>query len=382
MKFTISRSSFTAQLNDVSRAISSKATIPILTGIKITASNEGLTLIGSDSEISIESFIPIEDDSYQLNIEETGSIVVTARLFNDIIRKLPTSEVTIETNQQFVVTVSSGNAVFELNGADGAAYPRLPEVESNQQIKLPTSLFKELINQTIFSASNQESRPILTGINLRIKEGYLIGVATDSHRLSHREIPVETNPMLESLPSITIPKKTLLELSRIVQDDQTIELIISKKQIIFVIDHLTIYSRLLEGNYPETDRLIPESYQTEMIVNAEEFLQAIERASLMSHQDKNNVVRLNIVDNVVNLSVLGSSIGSANEAIPTQSVTGDDLQISFNPDFMKDALRAFNGVDVKIQFQTSIRPLLLSAVEESEVAHNKLLQLLTPRRTH
>lgn len=382
MKFTIARNPFTAQLNDVSRAIPTKSTIPVLTGIKITATEEGLTLIGSDSDISIESFIPVEDESYNLTIEEVGSVVVTARLFNDIVRKLPTSEVTIETNQQAMVKITSGSAIFDLNGTDGSSYPHLPEVESNKQIKLPTTLFKELVNQTIFSASNQESRPVLTGVNLKIQEGHIVGVATDSHRLSQREIPVETNPMVESSDPLTIPKKTLLELTRIVQDDQAIEMILSEQQVIFIVDNLTIYSRLLEGNYPETDRLIPDSHQTEIVVNADEFLQSIDRASLMSHQGKTNVVRLDITDGQVELSVQGSNFGTVNEEIKAQAVTGDDLQISFNPDFMKDALRSFNGVDIKIQFQSAVRPLLLSAVEESEIPNNQLLQLLTPIRTH
>lgn len=382
MKFTISKNAFNAYLADVSRAIPAKATIPILTGLKITVTKEGVTLIGSDSEISIESFLSIEDESLGLSIEEEGSIVVTARLFNDIIRKLPTSEVTIESNEQFVVTLKSGQAVFSLNGTDGSQYPKLPEIESDRQIILPTVLFKELINQTIFSASNQESRPVLTGVHLSMKEGYMLGVATDSHRLSQRQIPLEMNASQENLDSITIPKKTLTELVRIVEDDQNIEMIITSQQVIFLIDNLIIYSRLLEGNYPETSRLIPESHNTVLTLNSEEFMQAIDRASLMSHQGKNNVVQLAIHSDKVELSVQGSNLGSANEEIATKSIEGEELKISFNPDYMKEALRSFNAVDIQIGFQSSVRPMLLFAVDKSEVAHNELLQLLTPIRTH
>ncbi|MGO3211747.1 MAG: DNA polymerase III subunit beta, partial [Ruoffia tabacinasalis] len=341
MKFTIGRAAFTAQLIDVSRAIPSKATIPILTGIKITATKEGITLIGSDAEISIESFLSVQDDSLGLEIEETGSIVVTARIFNDIVRKLPTTKVTIETNEQFILTATSGEAIFSLNGTDGQSYPRLPEIESDRKINLPTVLFKELISQTIFSASNQESRPVLTGVHLMMNEGHITGVATDSHRLSRRQIPVEFTTDQANFEAITIPKKTLNELERIVQDDQMIEMIVTEQQVIFLIDNLTIYSRLLEGNYPDTDRLLPSSHTTEIVLNADQFLHAIDRASLMSHQGKNNVVQLDITEDNVDLSVQGSSLGSANESISAKSITGEPIKISFNPDYMKDALRSF-----------------------------------------
>ena len=382
MKFTIGRAAFTAQLIDVSRAIPSKATIPILTGIKITATKEGITLIGSDAEISIESFLSVQDDSLGLEIEETGSIVVTARIFNDIVRKLPTTKVTIETNEQFILTATSGEAIFSLNGTDGQSYPRLPEIESDRKINLPTVLFKELISQTIFSASNQESRPVLTGVHLMMNEGHITGVATDSHRLSRRQIPVEFTTDQANFEAITIPKKTLNELERIVQDDQTIEMIVTEQQVIFLIDNLTIYSRLLEGNYPDTDRLLPSSHTTEIVLNADQFLHAIDRASLMSHQGKNNVVQLDITDDNIDLSVQGSNLGSANESISAKSITGEPIKISFNPDYMKDALRSFSGVDINVGFTSSVRPLLISALEKSETPNNELLQLLTPIRTH
>lgn len=380
MKFTINRTAFTAQITNVSHAIPSKATIPILTGLKISASQDGITLIGSDAEISIESFLPVSDESFNLTIEEEGSVVVTARLFNDVIRKLPTNTVMIEVDQKFNVKISSGKAQFDLNGIDGNSYPRLPEIISDERLLLPTALFKELIAQTIISTSNQETRPILTGINIHLEDSMLTGAATDSHRLSRRQITID-NPQQLSIESMTIPKKTLNELSRIVQNDQDIQFIISDEQLIFVVENLTIYSRILEGNYPDVDRLIPTEYNTRLIVNADTFFQAIDRASIISHQGKNNFVRLDVQDGHVTISVPGSQSGTLNEDIEVIQVEGNNLQISFNPDYMKDALRTFNGVDIQIDFITNIRPILLTAVEEeNDTSH--LLQLLTPIRTH
>ena len=382
MKFTINRQTFTNQLNDVSRAVPSKATIPILTGIKLEANEDGITLTGSDADISIESFLPADNERYQLKIEESGSIVVAARLFNEIIRKLPTNEINLESNDQFQLTIKSGPAVFTLSGQDGQAYPHLPEVDTDHAILLPTIPFKEMINHTIFSASNQESRPILTGLNLSIFKDYVSGVATDSHRLSRREIPLHLDPSQLELTNLTIPKKTVVELVKIVEDDQDLKMVINEQQVIFLLDNLIIYSRLLEGNYPDTQRLIPQDHQTELVLNANDFLQAIERASIISHQGKNNIVQLSISPDQVKLAVKGNERGGLSEAIDYQAASGNELVISFNPDYMKDALKSFNGVDIKIQFQTAVRPMLLSSLEKAEGDHNDLLQLLTPIRTH
>ena len=382
MKFTINRQAFTNQLNDVSRAVPSKATIPILTGIKLEANEDGITLTGSDADISIESFLPSDNERYQLKIEESGSIVVAARLFNEIIRKLPTNEINLESNDQFQLTIKSGPAVFTLSGQDGQVYPHLPEVDTDHAILLPTIPFKEMINHTIFSASNQESRPILTGLNLSIFKDYVSGVATDSHRLSRREIPLHLDPSQLELTNLTIPKKTVVELVKIVEDDQDLKMVINEQQVIFLLDNLIIYSRLLEGNYPDTQRLIPQDHQTELVLNANDFLQAIERASIISHQGKNNIVQLSISPDQVKLAVKGNERGGLSEAIDYQAASGNELVISFNPDYMKDALKSFNGVDIKIQFQTAVRPMLLSSLEKAEGDHNDLLQLLTPIRTH
>lgn len=382
MKFTIKRQAFTTQLANVSRAIPSKATITILTGLKISVTSEGITLIGSDADISIESFLSIEDEALNLSVEEMGSVVLPARLFNDIIKKLPTDDVTIEVNQQFTTTVTSGTATFQIVGVDGNDYPRLPDIEANKRIQLPTASFKQMINQTIFAASNQESRPVLTGIHLIPAATHLTAVATDSHRLSKREIPIQLTEEQLNFNAITIPKKTVIELTRIVEDDQPLFMMVTQQQVIFVVDNLTIYSRLLEGNYPETDRLIPASHQTELVLNANDFHQAIDRASLMSHEGKNNVVQLDIDKGTVELSVAGNEVGHVAEEINYKTLDGEALKISFNPDYMKDALKSFGDIEIKVQFQSAIRPLLLSAATESEVPNNKLLQLLTPIRTH
>ncbi|MBG9981306.1 DNA polymerase III subunit beta [Facklamia lactis] len=382
MKFTINRTIFTQQINNVQRAIPSKTTINILYGIKLAVSEQGITLIGSDADISIESFIATSDDIAKLNIEKTGEIVLPARLLSEIVKKLPTDEVEIDVDERFTATITSGNAEFQIIGINGNEYPRLPEIDIENQIVLPTLTFKKMINQTIFAASNQESRPVLTGIHLVLGENFLTAVATDSHRLSQRQIPLQLEKEQTCFEAITIPKKTMSELAKIVPDESELTMSVANQQIIFHFDQITIYSRLLEGNYPATDRLIPTTTETELVVNASDFLQAIDRASLLSHEGKNNIVHLEIDNNKVELSVKGNEIGNVAEEINYESADGEALKISFNPDYMKDALRSFGDILVKIQFNSPVRPMLLSSLEKNESAYNELIQLLTPVRTH
>ncbi|MGO4938014.1 DNA polymerase III subunit beta [Fundicoccus sp. Sow4_H7] len=382
MKFVIQKQAFIQQLNHVARAIPAKSTITILQGIKITATNEGLTLIGSDADISIESFLAVDNEDFGLTIEEEGSIVLPARLFNDIIKKLPKDDITIESDELYHATITSGNATFNVNGQDSQAYPRLPEIEINQQHDLPPLLFKQMVDQTVFATSNQESRPVLTGIHLTANESSMTAAATDSHRLSMREIPVKFENNEGAFQPITIPKKTMVELTRMIDDNGKLAFAVTEQQVIFFLDNLTIFSRLLEGNYPDVKRLIPASHQTELVLNANDFLQAIDRASLMSHVSNNNVVQLEINEANVELSVRGTQVGHVAEEINYKKAEGDAVVISFNPDYMKDALKSFGDVDVKIQFQTAIRPLLISHAQEAETPNSQLLQLLTPIRTH
>lgn len=390
MKFTINRLPFLEQLTNVGRAVSGKATIPILQGIKISVEEDKITLTGSDSEISIESTLYVKDETYHIQIEETGSIVLTARLFSDIVRKLPTGQVTIESNAQNQTLITSGKAHFTLIGQDGSAYPRLPDYSEEFRLIIPTIPFKNMVNQTIFSASNQESRPVLTGLHLVAEEGFIRGVATDSHRLSQRDVSMTETKEELGFDQLTIPKKSVVELTRIVKDDQIIEMLVLDKQIIFFVDNVIIYSRLLEGNYPETDRLIPTEYETRITVNSNTFHEAIDRASLISHQGKNNVVQLSFDNEIVSLYVRGNERGEGVEHIEVKAVEGSPTTIAFNPDYMKEALKSFEGVDIHIDIQSAIRPMLLSPAtyeedneeEVEDAKHNSLLQILTPIRTH
>lgn len=376
MKVTLNRSVFIQELATVQRAISSKTTIPILTGVKIELKDSGLTMTGSNADISIETFLKSSNEKAQMQIESTGAIVLQARFFSEIVRKLPEDTFTMEVMENNQVAITSGKANFIVNGLDPDNYPHLPIVERRNQMKLSVQMLNQLVSETVFAVSAHESRPILTGVHFILENQKLLAVATDSHRLSQRLIPIEAEA---SEFNIVIPGKSLIELSRSFADEEEeVEISIMENQVLFKTKNMLFYSRLLEGNYPDTNRLIPTSFNTEIEFGVRDFLAAIERASLLSHEGRNNIVRLSISDDSVMLYGNSPEVGKVEEALNYEKVTGEPLTISFNPDYMKAALRAFGDMSITIKFISPIRPFTLEPTE----GQGEFIQLITPVRTN
>ncbi|MFG6118657.1 DNA polymerase III subunit beta [Thalassobacillus sp. B23F22_16] len=380
MKFIIQREQLMESVQNVMKAISSRTTIPILTGMKLEASDQGVKLTGSDSDISIESFIPAEEDGivYVEQIEP-GSIVLQAKYFPDIVRKLPQNTVEIETDDHRNVTIRSGSAEFHLNGQDAEEYPQLPQLHTEDSFELPIDLLKNLIRQTVFAVSTSETRPILTGVNVKIEDGILHFTATDSHRLASRKLPLENQETEISFNNVVIPGKSLTELNKILADsDQTIEISVTDNQILFRTKHLYFLSRLLDGNYPETSRLIPDESKTVVTIDAKELLQSIDRASLLARENRNNVVRL-ITKGGEQIEINGNSpeVGNVVEEVAAESIEGEELKISFSAKYMMDALKAVGSDQVKVEFTGAMRPFLIRAIDNDQV-----LQLILPVRTY
>lgn len=377
MKFTIKRTPFLKKLAEVQLAISNRTTIPILTGIKLTLTEQGLTLTGSDADISIETFISAEAKEYELFIEKTGSIVLQpARFFSDIVRKLPDDVFTLEVKDKYQTEITSSSSEFIIHGLDADNYPRLPQIEEQEAFHISIPLLKQVIRQTVIAVSLHESRPILTGVNLSIENSQLKAVATDSHRLSQRVIPLEVSDEISY--NIVVPGKSLAELSRLLgESTEDVEIIVTENQILFKTPDTYFYSRLLEGNYPNTERLIPASANTYITLDATVLLGAIERASLLSHAGKNNVVKMTVEKDAVTLTGNSPDIGRVEEEVAFIKIEGEPLEISFNPDYMKDALNTFGAMDVVIQLLSPLRPFVLVPSEDERV----FVQLITPIRT-
>lgn len=376
MQFSINRQAFIKSLNDVARAISSRTTIPILTNIKIVLSEDELILTGSNSDISIETRIEQSDTTAQLVIKEKGGITLPATFFANIVKNLPADDLMLAVDG-LRANITSGASAFTINGQDVRNYPQLPEMDDVQSLSVSAAQLIDIISQTKISASTQESRPILTGIHLALNGNDVKSVTTDSHRLSQRIVTL-TGTEAHVSADVIIPAKSFNELQSLLEGQDRVDIKLSANQAVFDLGHTTFYSRLLEGNYPETDRLIPTESTTELTMDAGALLGAINRASLLSHESRNNVVQLTLKAGVATLTGTSQEVGQVQEELVTKSVAGEDLEISFNPDYVRDALRVFSGKPVDVKFTSNLRPFTLTPAGETD---NKQLQLITPVRT-
>lgn len=379
MKFSINQTQFLKHLTDVQRAISSKTAIAILTGIKLNVTKDSIYLTGSDSNILIEKIILESDDKNQLTIEKTGKIVLPARFFIEIIKKLPSEKIDIELLDNYKIQIKSGKSIFNINGLDADLYPIIDNIESNDDtIQLPTFLFKTVLSQTMIAAATNEQRPILTGIYLQIQNGELIATATDSHRMSKRVVQLP-NLSKNINYSCIIPARSLNELTKIISDDDHLTMVLSDTKVLFISENLYFYSRLLEGSYPDVSRLLTQTMSTQLVVSANEFLHIVERVAILSTEGKNDFVTLEILDDkTIKLFSESSEIGYVEETLNIEEFTGSTLKIAFNPNYMKDALRVLSGHEVTIGLIDEGRPFTLKAKNDNE---NQFIQLITPIRT-
>ena len=375
MKFTVNRNLFLDNLNNVMHAISSRATIPILSGIKINLTEDELLLTGSDTDISIEIKIPVSED---LTVASTGSIVLPARFFSEIIRRLPGKEFSLEVKESFQTQIISENSEFTINGLDANNYPRLPEIPDESSFVISGKTFREIINETQFAVATQESRLVLTGVHFTFSPDKIHAVATDSHRLSSRALTLENGPQAKT--DLIIPGKSLLELARIIgETDPEIKVCPGENQVLFEIGNILFYSRLLEGSYPDTERLIPTDSTTTVEFDLMELSSALDRASLLTHAGRNNVVDLTLDTEKQSAKLSGESaeIGNVEEDVSFKKLEGNNLKISFNPDYLRDALKASVTDSVIMDFTQPLRPFTVNP----DKTNIDFVQLITPVRT-
>ena len=375
MKFTVNRNLFLDNLNNVMHAISSRATIPILSGIKINLTEDELLLTGSDTDISIEIKIPVSED---LTVVSTGSIVLPARFFSEIIRRLPGKEFSLEVKESFQTQIISENSEFTINGLDANNYPRLPEIPDESSFVISGKTFREIINETQFAVATQESRLVLTGVHFTFSPDKINAVATDSHRLSSRALTLENGPQAKT--DLIIPGKSLLELARIIgETDPEIKVCPGENQVLFEIGNILFYSRLLEGSYPDTERLIPTDSTTTVEFDLMELSSALDRASLLTHAGRNNVVDLTLDTEKQSAKLSGESaeIGNVEEDVSFKKLEGNNLKISFNPDYLRDALKASVTDSVIMDFTQPLRPFTVNP-DKTDI---DFVQLITPVRT-
>jgi len=375
--FSINKNLFLQALNTTKRAISHKNAIPILSTVKIDVTKEGITLIGSNGQVSIENFISTQNENAGLLVNSTGSILLEATFFINVVSSLPDIILDFKEIEQKQIVLTSGKSEITLKGKDADQYPRIQEISASNPLVLETKILKDVINETAFAASVQESRPILTGVHFVLTDNrYLKTVATDSHRMSQKKITLEKNG---DNFDVVIPSRSLREFTAVFTDEiETVEVFFANNQILFRSENISFYTRLLEGNYPDTDRLIPTEFTSILTFNTSDLRAAMERARLLSNATQNGTVKLEIAGGVVSAHVNSPEVGRVNEEIDTESVTGEDLTISFNPTYLIDALKAIDSEKVTISFISSVRPFTLVPSEDTE----NFIQLITPVRTN
>ena len=334
-------------------------------------------MIGSNGQISIENFISIKNENAGLLVTSSGSILLEATFFINVVSSLPDITLDFKEIDQKQIVLTSGKSEITLKGKDADQYPRIQEISASNPLVLETSVLKNIINETAFAASTQESRPILTGVHFVLTENKnLKTVATDSHRMSQKQIILEKNG---DNFDVVIPSRSLREFSAVFTDDiETVEIYFTNNQLLFRSENISFYTRLLEGNYPDTDRLIPTDFNNIITFDTNNLRYAMERARLLSNATQNGTVKLEIINGVVSAHVNSPEVGRVNEEIDTESISGQDLTISFNPTYLIDSLKAIDSEKVIISFISAVRPFTLVPNDDTE----NFIQLITPVRTN
>lgn len=378
MKLSIQKNELNEAIQNVSKAISSRTTIPILSGIKVDVTFQGVTLTASDTDISIQSYIPAEDDKHNIaQVERPGSVVLPAKFFVEIIKKLPSQYIEIEVKDNFQTFLRAGKTDIQMVGLDPEEYPVLPNIEENQVITVNGDLLKTMIKQTVFAISTNETTPILTGLLWNLQDTELKFVATDRHRLASRTAEISVDPDLR-FQNIVISGKTLNELSKIIPDQNTmVDIVVADNQILFKIDHVLFYSRILDGTFPDTSRIIPTQYKTELVLDTKKLTEAIDRAYLLSREEKTNIVRLQTKeDGTIEISSSSTELGRVQEEIEVKEFTGEPLRIAFNSKYMLDVLKVIECETIFIGFTGAMSPIIIKPTEGVNSLH-----LILPYRT-
>ncbi len=379
INFSINKTAFLNNLRITKQAISTKVAIPTLSKIKIDVSTEGITLTGSNGQISIENFLSKDDENAGMLITEPGSILLEASFFESVVNNLPEVTFDFKEIEQNQVVLTSGQSEITLKGLDVEMYPRIQEMPTENPLKIRAGVLKEIFTETAFAVSTQESRPILTGLHLTLTDNKILkSVATDSHRMSQRVITLDK---LSEDFDLVLPNKSVNSFKSVFSDDDTeLDIFFSSNQILIHNETISFYTRLVEGNYPDTNRLIPSDadYTLDLTFDVANLRHTMDRAKLLSNATTNGTVKLSITGDQIIATVNSPEVGSVHEEITPLAKSGDDLTISFNPQYLIDALKVIKEPEVRIRFISPVRPFTL--VPKSDTLD--FVQLVTPVRTN
>ena len=362
MKLICSKSNLLHGVNIVSKAVPTRTTMAILECILIDASANEIKLTANDMELGIETKIEGE-------IAERGVIALDAKIFSEIVRKLPDSDVTIETDASFKTTITCEKAKFNIVGKSGDDFSYIPYIERNEPIVMSQFTLKEVIRQTIFSIADNDNNKLMTGELFEIEENDLKVVSLDGHRISIRNIELKNN---YSHKKVVVPGKTLQEVSKILPGsaEDEVSIFLTDNHIVFEFENTTVVSRLIEGEYFKIEQMLSSDYETKVKINKRELLDCIDRATLLVKEGDKKPIIMNITDGTMELKI-NSFIGSMNEDIDIAK-EGKDILIGFNPKFFIDALRVIDEEEVTLYM---VNPKAPCFIKDDE---GKFIYLILP----
>lgn len=359
MIFLIERSTLSEALRNVSKAVADKAALKALEGIKFSLRDSLLELTGYDLEIGIRTTVPVKS-------ADKGSFIVNATIFSEMVAKMPEGELSIEVDDNYMVTIERGITSYNLLASSSEDYPELPERGTSEPITISQSVLKSMINQTKFAASQLDIKPILKGELFEIKDNTVTVAAIDGYRLAVRTEPIAYNEDV----SFVVPAKNLDEVAKLLSDneDELCSMIVSRKHILFEIGNYIVNSRLLEGEFHPYRSAIPENFNTEIIVDRTALIRSLERCMLLINEKNPSPVRCTFENNQLKVKCVTGSLGKVYDEIDTQQ-NGVSLEIGFKCRYFLDPLKAVSDEKVKLQLSGSLQPMKIIPLEDNNYTY-------------
>lgn len=369
MNFSINRDLLLDNLLIMQRGLPLRTSLPILTNIKFDVREDHIVLTSSNTDIAIQVLLEDKD----ITIGKSGVLTIPGKFLIDIIRKATSDRIEFDLVEDRIVVIRSNRSEFKLRLMDSSDYPEIDFLSNEEEpLTIDADLLKTLVKETSYAASTNEKRPILTGVNIKFNNNNLLAVATNSYRLSQKNIKLRSN--INNF-DIVIPSKNLEDLTKILDTDTTdVNIFVSHNKVLFKMENVLFQSSLLEGTYPNTERIIPTEFPVSIPFNKDELLLAVERVSLLSPRDKDtnyNIIKLKLNnDKSVELQSTNKEIGDANEVIlPTGDVIGSIINIAFSSRHLLDALRSFNSSEVILNFAGEVKPFILKSTTDDSLLH-------------
>lgn len=368
MIFSIDRDVLLNQLLIVQKGLPSKTPLPILYAIKFEVNEDHILMTSSNTDVAIQVLI----DDHSLAIKQAGKVAIPGKYLIEIIRKISSQRIEFALIEDKLIVIKADRSEFKLRLMDVEDYPEIDYLDLDDPIVLDSQLIRTIIKETNYATAISEKRPILTGVNFKYHDNHLYCVATDSYRLSQKNVKLRTH---SKQFDIVIPSKSLDELSKILDNyNDDVELFINPNKVLFKLNKILFQTRLLEGTYPDTMRIIPIEFPVVIPFNKEELLQAVERVSLLSPRDREtnyNIIKMSLrPDRVVEISSTNNEIGDAlEEIIPSSDAIGPMIKIAFSSRYLVEALKSFSSSEVFIQFAGEVKPFVLKGTLDPDLLH-------------